>query len=159
MGRVNPCHCDYHFLTTVGQAAVPHIRPPWPQQSSATLHRSNHADDNAPRTRWTSLHRVGTATPPSTEDSLQANTCKNPVTPCGYKRGGRAHIKGTRTQDERTHTLKPQIALHIWVMNITLSISQSRDLELSPLSQLACTPLLQALSGAKQYRHQLSHWT
>ena len=141
------------FSTITGHAVVSPTRPPRPQQGSATLHRSGHAVNNAPRMRWASLHRVGTITSPFTRGRSPVSTCKNPATPCGYKRGARAHIQGTLTTLEykaRPHT-------HSRVASTTLSTTQSRDLGLSPLSQPACTPLLQALSGARQYRLRHSH--
>jgi len=93
--------------TVTGHAAVSPIRPSRSQQGSANLHRSNHAVNHAPRTRWASLHRVGTATLPFTRGRSPAKTCKNPVTPYDYKRGARAHIQDTLTTPElkaRPHT-------------------------------------------------------
>jgi len=51
-----------------------------------------------PKDEAADLHRVGTVTPLHTEDNLQAYTCKSLVSPCGYKRGGRAPFRDHRTQ-------------------------------------------------------------
>ena len=105
MEGVNPCHCGCLFPTITRHAAVSPTRPPRPQQGSATLHRSNHAVSHAPRTKWISLHRISTATPPFTEDSLQTNTCKN-LSPLATIKGEVGYpFRGPRKpQDKITHT-------------------------------------------------------
>ena len=94
------------------------------------------------------------------QEEITGYTCKNPVSPWDSKRGARAHIQDRQSRQPRLkpHTTTPSEFTHR-VASSALSTTQSRDLGLSPLSQPACTPLLQAPLGARQYRLPISHWT
>ena len=60
---------------------------------------------------------------------------------------------GLETRFRLTHALPP---ISFTEQRPTLCPPQSRDQRLSPLSQPACTPLLQAPLGARQYRPPIS---
>ena len=66
-----------------------------------------------------------------------------------------------KTRHSRLNTIKTTLTTLTHtpeVASSALTTTQSRDLGLSPLSQPVCTPLLQALLGARQYRLPISHW-
>jgi len=78
----------------------------------------------------------------------------------GFTSKGQHEQHGQQSRQPRLkpHTITPSEFTHR-VANRALSTTQSQDLGLSPLSQPACTPLLQAPLGARQYKPLISHWT
>jgi len=111
-------YLDCHFPTIAGHAAISSIRPPRSKQGSATLYRRRPRRQPCLKDEVADLHMIGTATPPSTRNNLQTNTCKNPATPCGYKRGGRVPLRDHRTPDKgsahgNTHTQATDSTPHL----------------------------------------------
>jgi len=147
MEEVNQCHYWLSSPTVTGQTAVSPIQPPRLQQGSAT------AVSHTSRTEWASLYRVGTV-------ASLFNRRRSPVThvktlcPLETIKGEPGLISSTHNQDHAHNT-----HAYTRVASSTLSTTQSRDMGLSPLSQTACTPLLQVPLGARQYRLPISHWT
>jgi len=112
---------------------VPPTRPPRLKQGSVTLHKNDHAVSHTPRTRWPISIGSALSHALHTRDNSQSSTCKNPATPCGYKRGGRAPITTQQQRQQHSrHKCSPP------VVHSTPLTSQSRDLGLSPHSQPAC---------------------
>jgi len=95
---------------------------------------------------------------------ITSHTCKNrcPLETIKGEPGLTSNTRNQQTQSRqprfKSHTTTPSEFTHR-VASSALSTTQSRDLGPSPLSQPACTPLLQTSLGARQYRPPISHWT
>ena len=138
------------------------IRPPRLQQGSVTRHRTNHTVSHASRTRRTSFYRVGTVALPLTRGRSPVTHVKScvPLETIKGEPGSHARHGQQSTQSRlKQHTNTTPSEFTHRVASRALSTTQSQDLGLSPLSRPACTPLLQAPLGARQYRPSISHWT
>jgi len=159
IGRVNPCHYD-HILAVIVLLL----------QDMLQYHLHNHHDSNRARQPSTGMTTPSSRTPrmrwpisigptlslPYSPEIIHNLTHVKALPPLAAIKGEAGHLPKTR---QHTQITSDTLHHHIQVVHSTPFSPQSRDLGPSPLSQLACTSLLQALSGARHYRLRPSHWT